>query len=359
MKPVSDLYILGTRGLPARYGGFETLAEVLWEGLSRANLRVHVVPTVSSSKKSLLHKYIGTIVGTYKSARTCVNPDTSSVLVMNPINTFTALLLKRKGFSVVLHMDGRDDLRQKWALPIRLIYKLVQRIASLSGLCLVFDSKAVRQHFEPWIRGQREVIAYGTCRSCGGQSQWESALANEEFLVLGRPEPENQIHLIVDSFEIAEAPGRLRVITQPSFDDRYWKSLRSKIENSSRTELVIGEWDRSRLCSQYQNVSAVIHGHSVGGTNPSLLLALCHGTPVLAHDNPYNREVAGSLARYWRDEKELVHLLKEFDKRQWISDQSCRNRLCQDYDWARVVEHFAILLRLRSSQAELDKETSN
>lgn len=345
--------------MPARYGGFETLAEVLWEGLSHTNLRVHVVPTVSVNENSLLQKYIGTIVGTYKSAKTCINPDSSSVLVMNPINTFTALLLKKRGFSVVLHMDGRDDLRQKWSPPIRLIYKILQRVASLSGLCLVFDSKAVCQHFEPWIRGRREIIAYGTCRSCGGQMRWESELAVEEFLVLGRPEPENQIHTIVDSFETAGAPGRLRVITQPSFDDRYWKSLRTRIENSSRTELVIGEWDRSRLCSQYRKVSAVIHGHSVGGTNPSLLLALCHGTPVLAHDNPYNREVAGSLARYWRDKKELVHLLKKFDKGQWISDQSCRNQLGQEYDWARVVDHFAILLRLRSSQAERDKGTSN
>jgi glycosyltransferase involved in cell wall biosynthesis len=175
---------------------------------------------------------------------------------------------------------------------------------------------------------------------------WSPSQKQTHFFVICRAEPENQTHKVIKAFLESGAPGTLEVVASSRYTNEYAQDLFKLAGQSSLIQLKTGLWNQSELCYRYQTISAVIHGHSVGGTNPSLVLALCHGTPVLAHDNPYNREVAGSMARYWKDEAGLTKLLDEFDPMTWPYDQAAVDDFNRRYNWDDVVEKYRQLLGL-------------
>ncbi len=346
------LIILGTRGTPARYGGFETLAEQLSRRLAGLLIGVQVPPTIgtgSVQRRLLTHRYFETALGTLRSLRRDQRHEDFAFLVVNPANVLIALRLIWAGRIVVIHMDGRDDLRGKWPLPVRLLYRCCQRLCVWSGIPLIFDSVAVRSEIGGRHAEQYAVIAYGGCQACEqNRMAWQASHSSQTFITLARAEPENQLVEIVRSVSAMVAPVPLRVVTTTRHKGRYWNSLVAEVNESGVAKLIDGIWDKEQLCSMYREVSAVIHGHTVGGTNPSLVLALCHGTPVFAHDNPYNREVAGSLARYWKDEQELTKLLDEFNPATWPYDQAAVDDFNHRYKWDDVVAKYKKVLGLEA-----------
>lgn len=344
------LVILGTRGLPARYGGFETLAAQLSGRLDRQGLNVRVPSAQhrqSLSKNRTLLKYFENIIGTLLSAQKSVRHSSTAILVVNPVNVFIALMFWKMGRKVAIHMDGRDDMRPKWPIWVRVLYRCCQRLCVSSQLTLVFDSDAVRSQIGIPNSPRHVTIAYGGCENCEKNRKiWNINEESRHFVVVARAEPENQLLEVVRAFRFMTTRASLRVVSISRYPGRYWKRLLLEVGQTDSTELVEGVWDKELLCEMYREVSAVIHGHSVGGTNPSLVLALCHGTPVLAHDNPYNREVAGSMARYWKDEAELTKLLDEFDPMTWPYDQAAVDDFNRRYNWDDVVEKYRQLLGL-------------
>jgi len=356
------LIILGTRGAPARYGGFETLAEQLSHRLDGPTIGVRVPPTVDAGRVQLrysVRRYFETAVGTFRSFRRVRHYGDAAFLVVNPVNVLIALRLTRVGRIVVIHMDGRDDLRAKWPLLVRLLYRFCQHVCVWSGIPLVFDSASVRNEIGGRHAEQSAVIAYGGCQVCETERRvWMASHVAQTFVTLARAEPENQLVEIVRSVSAMAAPAPLRVVTTTRHKGPYWNLLVTEVNESGSAELIDGIWDKEHLCSMYREVSAVIHGHTVGGTNPSLVLALCHGTPVLAHDNPYNREVAGSLARYWKTEQDLTKLLDEFDPVKWPYDQAAVDDFNRRYNWDDVVEKYKRLLGLdqNASDEPLDRK---
>lgn len=348
----TGLVILGTRGVPARYGGFETLAEQLSHRLGSPRFKVQSLSSVKTADvrvSNIALKYFETALGTLRASKKVHHLDDIGVLVVNPVNVLSALRMYRAGHIVVIHMDGRDDLRGKWPLPVRLLYRCCQRLCVWSGIPLIFDSVAVRSEIGGRHAEQYAVIAYGGCQACEqNRMVWQASHSSQTFVTLARAEPENQLVEIVRSVSAMAAPLHLRVVTTARHKGRYWNSLVAEVNESGSAELVDGIWDKEQLCSMYREVSAVIHGHTVGGTNPSLVLALCHGTPVFAHDNPYNREVAGSLARYWKDEQELTKLLDEFDPATWPYDQAAVDDFNRRYNWDDVVEKYKKVLELEA-----------
>jgi glycosyltransferase involved in cell wall biosynthesis len=277
------------------------------------------------------------------------NKDTS-VLVVNPINLPLAYWFKRRGVLVVLHMDGRDDRRSKWPLLVRLLYRCCQRLCVRSRIPLIFDSVVVRSEIGGRHSEKYAVIAYGGCETCEkNRLVWQVSNSSRKFLTLARAEPENQLIEIVQAVGAMTTSVQLLVVTTTRYKGKYWQDLVDEVHTRSSVKLVDGIWDKELLCSMYREFSAVVHGHTVGGTNPSLVLALCHGTPVFAHDNPYNREVAGSLARYWKNEEELTRLLDEFDPTTWPYDQAVVDDFNRRYNWDDVVEKYRVVLGLTGS----------
>lgn len=353
MYKTSDLVILGTRGVPARYGGFETLAEVLSAELSDDSRTVEVLPPIWPLRGLFsrgIFRHLETPLGTSFAMFTMLRKHSAVFLVVNPVNFVTVWLLSQLDRVTVLHMDGRDDLRLKWPWPLRNLLRVFQKACLSLEIPIIFDSAIVREQVlrNPARVGAVHVVPYGGCRVCeSSRIFWHCDTRKRIILMLGRLEAENQIIVGMQAFLNSRSQGTLRLVTVARSNTRYLSRVTQLADNHSQIELTThGEWDKQQLCLLYRDVSAVIHGHTVGGTNPSLVLALCHGTPVLAHDNPYNREVAGSLARYWKNEAELTKLLDEFDPMTWPYDQAAVDDFNRRYNWDDVVEKYRQLLGL-------------
>lgn len=348
--------IIGTRGIPARYGGFETLASNLHRHFEAQNIVVRVLaPNLRKIRlmKGNIYKYLETPIGSFLAVQGHkIHPD-SRILIVNPVNLVLASWLRRRGFVVALHMDGRDDLRRKWPWVIRQIYRWLQKSAVRSNLILVFDSETVRLELSNLRKGSDTwTIPYGGCVACSGELRQVAREGKDaSFLVLARAEPENQVLKIIGAFEHVLSGSKLNVIATSRHRGKYWRQIVEAVAANPAVVITPGIWSDEVLCDLYRRTDAIIHGHTVGGTNPSLVLALCHGTPVLAHDNPYNREVAGSLARYWKTEQDLTKLLDEFDPVTWPYDQAAVDDFNRRYNWDDVVEKYKRVLGLDQSSS--------
>jgi glycosyltransferase involved in cell wall biosynthesis len=315
------MYLLGSRGIPARHGGFEILAERLHEGLAEHGAEIVVIGTRDDVVKGSpagrlvarrLFSSLETPALTWTS-RPTVGPG-DAVLVVNPINFWTARHLARAGAWVVLHLDGDEHARRKWGLIARFAHRLARRSALRSELELIADSRFLQSHLSNLHQRASHFVSYGGCPEAEKSSahRWLPAGAQDYFLVVARPEPENQILEICRAFTTSQAMGRLLIVGAPPRTTRYWNRVKNEASRNTRIELLGSIWDRSELCSLYLGARAVIHGHTVGGTNPSLVDALSHGCVVLAHDNPFNREVNPYPGHFWKDETQLTWTLRSF-----------------------------------------------
>jgi len=344
------IWIIGCRGLPARYGGFETLAEHLAIGLGERGLDVCVIGTNDRTQQRsaiarLLKRFglqaAATPILTWTSRPRVQSGD--SVLVLNPVNVWTALWLQRRGARVLLHMDGMEHLRSKWGPVARSVHRLARRTAIHSSLTLIADSREIQRIFLDEFGRETEYVAYGGCDCAEADTnhRWSSTAQEASFLVMARPEPENQVLEICRAFSSTVADARLLVVGGPARPNDYWRQIELVVAADPRIKLLGPVWDRDRLCHLMMTTRAYIHGHTVGGTNPSLVDVLSHGTPVLAHDNAFNREVALDQTEYWSGGAELTARLQQNidteGTRRAAPAQSIRS-------WGDVVDRYLALL---------------
>jgi len=339
------LAILGTRGPGSAYGGFETLANQLHVSAMASGLECEILgfqlPNSNPSRTmrpSWMFSYLQTPLTTLISAMSIRKTDYDAFLIVNPVNVFTALLITRFGKPVLLHLDGRDDLRKKWGPLSRLVIRTSRIVACRSRLNLIVDS----HHLVEWYRETHsrtvQLHLYGGCPIAERKPshRWGPNDAGH-LLVVARPEPENQTLEICRAFLNSSNPLTLVVVGAPVAGTSYWKEIQRTVQGSPRISLTGLISDRTKRCKLYVGSRAVIHGHTVGGTNPSLVDALSHGCPVLAHDNPFNREVAGRGALYWKTEDELVHLLNDDSL---VYPQVDPDQFIKKYNWADVTKRY-------------------
>lgn len=311
------IYIIGSRGIPARYGGFETLAQQLQKGLCTEGLEVVVLGTrdteVSRSIAGRLvalsaFAFLETPLLTWAFRPKVTQEDV--VIVLNPINVLTAKLLRRHGARVHLHLDGMEHLRRKWGRVARFAHRTARRIAANSDLELLVDSKAIGRIFMDEFGIPTTFVPYGGCEIAESDvgHRWTKNRSGY-YLVVARPEPENNILEICNAFINSGSDLLLKVVGAPQHPTKYWRSIQELAEQHPAIQLLGSVWDRAMLCDLICNTAGYIHGHSVGGTNPILVDVLSHQTPTFAHDNPFNRELDEGQLTFWKSEFELAALL--------------------------------------------------
>jgi glycosyltransferase involved in cell wall biosynthesis len=261
------------------------------------------------------------------------------VLVVNPVNVMTALWLQRYGKQVLLHMDGIEDQRKKWGYIAKLTHRTARYLAAKSSLTLVTDSRTIQDWYQNKYRKDSVYIPYGGCPVVEEDlsHSWSEEKAGDYFLVVARPEPENQIYEICSAFLSSTSPCRLMVVGAPARPTPYWRRVQRLVGDSQRVHLVGSIYDRERLCELYRGCRGVIHGHTVGGTNPSLVDALSHGCPVFAHGNPYNKEVVGDSSPTWNSESELRQF---FSANQTLHSTVDVCEFITRYNWADVTQRY-------------------
>ena len=313
-----NVVILGIRGVPARHGGFETFADYLCRYLVARDWKITVYcqeegvgPIYQSEWEGLRRIHIsvkntgslGTIIFDLKSVVHSLRHD--GIFLTLGYNTAIFNLLHRlKGKKNVINMDGIEWKRQKWGLVAKIWFWLNERFGCWFGNHLVADHPRIVDHLATRVsRKKITMIPYGGREILEADEQIlpEYGLKKNNYAILiARAEPENSILEMVTAFSAQQRGVKLVVLGnyQPE-SNNYHRAVMEAASNEVVFPGAIYEADKIGALRFFARF--YVHGHQVGGTNPSLVEALGAGNAVLAHDNKFNRWVAKDGAVYFND----------------------------------------------------------
>lgn len=315
------LSILGTRGIPAQHGGFETFAEKLalhlasrgWEVTVHCPSREGEQPASTEWRGVRLlaipvsrEDAVGTIIFDWKSTLAAAR-EGATVLNLGYGTALFGALFRLAGVRNVVNMDGVEWRRKKWSLPARVWLYANERLACLFANHLVADHPAIKEHLATRVSQDKiTMIPYGAdpvVNPDPAPIEPFGLRPRHYAILIARPDPDNMILEIVSAFSRRPRGIKLVVLGRYTPDvNPYHREVQSAA--SDEVVFVGGIYDKQQVEALRYHSRLYIHGHRVGGTNPSLVEALAAGNPVLAHDNPFNRWVAGPGAHYFKDEQE-------------------------------------------------------
>lgn len=313
--------IIGTRGIPNLYGGFERFVELLVADPAWAHHGVRFV--VYGESGSTYNEWTEVqAVGISKNERpmmyyirSCLEATRACDIVIccGVGLSYFAIWPMLRGRTLVVNPDGCEWRRTKWSAIGRLLVRAMYWPALAAARHIVIDAEALREDFGSSLGNKARYIAYQAPEphlSELAQSTRESlSLSKPYALVIARLEPENNIGMIVDAFRQLASPDVELLIVGGTTTRYYQDVLQAQVGTGIR--FVGAIYDQAVLDELRGQCVAYLHGHSVGGTNPSLLeaLATCGGS-LFCHDNKYNREVAGAEAGYFTGATTLADQLR-------------------------------------------------
>jgi glycosyltransferase involved in cell wall biosynthesis len=362
--------ILGTRGIPASYGGFETFAEHLSTRLvarghevtvyCRAHyvsprqleyqgVRLEVLPTIR-------HKYFDTVIHTFISALHAASRRYDAALICNCANAPFSPILRLTGTPVAINVDGLEHKRKKWGRLGRRYYRLAEYLSTLLPNEMVTDAQVIQDYYLARHKTASTMIAYGSeverRPDRAAVRKWRVE-PNRYVLYVSRLEPENNAHLVIEAFKRVRTAYRLLIVGDAPYAENYINSLKAQARGDKRiifTGFVFGQDYRALQ----QNAYCYIHATEVGGTHPALLEAMGYGNCVLTLATPENVEVVGDAGIPYVDEFDLAEKLQRV-LRDGSLVQAYRNRAQQriqsHYDWDTVVDQYEQLFARMSGHA--------
>lgn len=362
------IVMLGTRGVPAAYGGFETAVEEIGRRLVERGHSVTVYCRRSSGG-TRLKSYLGmrlvhlpalrlkaaeTLSHTALSvAHVMFSTKPDLAFVFNAANAPFVPWLRVLGVPAAVHVDGLEWKREKWNGAGRRYYLSAEKLAVRTADALIADARGIADYYASKFRVETELLSYGTkiIRNPESTRLRELGIRPHEYhLVVARFEPENHVDLIIEGYHLSNAKYPLVVVGSANYPGEYADRITALAATDRRVRLVGGLWDQPQLDQLYANALTYAHGHSVGGTNPSLLRAMGGGTSVLAYDVDFNREVLGDDGRYFATPEDLRELIGDAERHASQSHelgQRLQRRAGENYDWDAVAEGYeALALRL-------------
>jgi len=350
--------ILGTRGVPANYGGFETFAEHLSTRLvtrghdvtvyCRAHyvsprqiefqgVRLKVLPTIR-------HKYFDTVIHTFLSALHAVPQRYDAALICNAANAPFASILRAGGTPVALNVDGLEHKRKKWNWIARRYYLMAERLATILPNETVTDAKVIQDYYLAQHRAVSTMIAYGAEveRKVDPSVRRWRVEPNRYVLYVSRLEPENNAHLVVEAFKRVRTGHKLLIVGDAPYARDYINDLKARARRDKRIVFTGFVFGRDYRVLQ-QNAYCYVHATEVGGTHPALLEAMGFGNCVLTLAAPENIEAIGDAGIAYADETDLTEKLQRV-----LRDGSlvhayrsrAQARVKEAYDWDYVVGQY-------------------
>ena len=359
------LSILGTRGIPAQHGGFETFAEHLAPYLVKHGWEVTVYCQDEGEGDSyedtwngiqLVHipvrqsGALGTIVFDWKSTLHAAR-SSDLILTLGYNTAIFSTLYRLRGINNLINMDGIEWTRDKWSFPEKTWLYINERAGCWLGNHLIADHPEIKKHLATRVaRNKITMIPYGADKVTHAEINIleQYGLEPENYAILvARPEPENSILEIVNAFSCKKRGKKLAVLGNyyPETSD-YHKQVK---EIASDEVVFLGAiYDKTVIQSLRYHACLYIHGHTVGGTNPSLVEALGAGSPILAHDNRFNRWVAGTFSFYFKTMEECAAaldtlldnqpLLKQMREASWEKHQ-------EQFTWEKILSEYERLIQ--------------
>lgn len=363
--------LVGTRGVPARYGGFETCVEQVGQRLAARGHEVTVYCRTDGRTNKAETEYLGmelvhlpalrrrsleTLTHTGLSVLHLLRHRPDAAVVFNAANSPWLPLLRAARIPVATHVDGLEWKRAKWGPAGRRYYRAAEALAVRFSDALIADAQGIQDYYRERFGAASTLLAYGApvISSAGSHRLAEVGLEPGQYhLAVARLEPENHVHLIVEGYVRSPSELPLVVVGSAPYAGRYTASIRRMADQ--RVRFLGGVWDQELLDQLYANARVYWHGHSVGGTNPSLLRAMGAGTAVNAFDVGFNREVLGAAGRFFQTPEDVAKLALDAEETPSAIAERGRAsaRGAARYDWAEVAGGYERLVReLAAGEAE-------
>ena len=376
---MQHVFIIGSRGLPAQYGGFETFVDQLVSHQVSPDIQYHVA-CLSNDQAYQHFDYKGVDCFTIKAPK--LGPARVIAYDMMAIN-YALKLIKKQGieqsifyvlgntigafvapFARKIHKiggrfyinpDGLEWKRAKWAKPIQAYLKYSEKIMTRHADLVISDNPGIESYIKeayPWSK--TTYIAYGTDLSPTSLSsqdnkvrefyqKWQTQEKNY-YLILGRFVPENNYETAIREFMVSSTKRDLVIICNHE-GNPYFEELRARtgFDQDPRVKFVGTVYDQDLLKYIRKEAFAYIHGHEVGGTNPGLLEALAQTDLNLVLGVSFNQTVAKDSAQYWTKEiGDLAHLIDRVDSLEDVSEwgQRAKANMKQNFTWEKIVGEY-------------------
>ena len=376
---MQHVFIIGSRGLPAKYGGFETFVENLVGHQVSPQIQYHVA--CLSDKEAYHHfDYKGVDCFTIQAPKfgparviaydmMAINYALKLVkeqeivqpvfyILGNTIGAFIAPFARKihhAGGIFYINPDGLEWKRAKWAKPVQAYLKYSEKLMTKHADLVISDNQGIEMYINkiyPWSK--TTFIAYGTDLNLSSLTdqttkvrdffnQWQSKEKNY-YLIVGRFVPENNYESIIREFMKSQTQRDLLIVCNYQ-GNVYFDELRNKtgFDQDKRIKFVGTVYDQELLKYIRNQAFAYIHGHEVGGTNPGLLEALAQTDLNLVLDVDFNRQVAKGTAFYWQKaDASLVELIDQVDMKADFSQlgQAAKENMKENYTWEKIVGEY-------------------
>ena len=352
--------IIGTRGYPVVYSGFETWVKELCNGLNdKYEFHVYTHKKLSSSRDKIINgihihyfdaietKSLSQWSHSLQSTVHAIFQNYDILVYASTANGIFGVITKLFNQRTAINVDGLDWLRPKWkGFGSKVFYnsaKLSTRVFDV----LISDAEAIAEYYKKELGSNSVVIAYGAhIDDIENSSSLNlfNLIKNDYFLVVGRLIPDNHILEIVNGFKLSKSNKKLVIVGDVPYKDKFAEEV--KLLADERVVFTGFIKDSNILKSLYTNSYAYIHGHAYGGTNPSLLKALAYGCCVLAHDNVFNREMLSNteFGIYFNSAHEnismIINDIDKNDSKVLTMKLNARNRIIENYTWDKILNQY-------------------
>jgi hypothetical protein len=350
--------IIGTRGIPNNYGGFEQFAQYLSLGLVEKGNSVTVYNSNTHHWKEkewngvqIVHcndpeKKMGSI-GQFIYDLNCIK-DTRKRnfdIILQLGYTSSSIwgwLLPRKNTVVTTNMDGLEWQRTKYSKKVQDFLKYAEKLGVKYSDYLISDSIVIQKYLKEKYNRNSVFIPYGAnifkspCKDCLAEY---NITAHNFNMLIARLEPENNIETILDGVEKSDLKQPFLVIG--NHETKYGNYLKEKFAAQSYIRFIGGIYEIDTLNNLRHFSNLYFHGHTVGGTNPSLLEAMASQCLICAHDNIFNKSVLGQDGFYFKDENDVAGLLNKADKcsnKEIILNNE--QKIINTYGWSIIVNQY-------------------
>lgn len=355
----TNIAIVGTQGVPAHYGGFETLAEnlVAYAAEQETGCELTVYCSSTAYSKPMPH---------YKGAHLKYLPISANGILSIPYDILSLALSIWRGADVILllgvsgavclpffrllsrtrivtNVDGIEWKRSKWGLFARTFLKLSEYCAVRFSDQVVADNPAIAAHILERYGREFQVVSYGGDHALSvSASPYDKGILPPRYaLAISRIEPENNVHTILKAF--AERPDHSFVYVGNWNANSYARQLVREYEDTPNLSLLPAEYDVGKLRTLRENAQLYVHGHSTGGTNPSLVEMMHFACPVLAYDCSFNRHTTGDKALYFSDAPDLQNKIDTLANNNQLAQDiagALQDIAQEEYTWSKVAAQY-------------------
>lgn len=352
------IFIAGSTGIPARYGGFEVFAENISSYLVKefkvyiacsrwlysrderkqesGNCRCYYLPFKANGFQSVIYDFASLLLA-------CIYSD--FIIMLGSGSGFSVFLLRfLTGKTMAIHVDGIEWKRKKWNYLARKYLKSSTYLCYRFADFLLVDNDKLVDHIPLKYRKKIVRVNYGI-EHLPTIPLSDKHQTKHYALTIARAEPENNLEMIINACLTIEDIDLIIISNWNS--TKYGRFLKSKYSDCRNIKLIGPIYNDQRTLQQYRlGCKVYIHGHSAGGTNPSLVEAMAAGKTILAHDNLFNRSATNSLAYYFKNTAELKEHLQSIDKSDYInSGENLKIYAINNYSWQRESAKIAEIVK--------------